>query len=325
MADEAPASNPIVETGMEDAVQTWKRVMDSESGASESPQAESNPETPEALEESDEEGQPLEAGEDEDAPEHEDAEQGEDAYAVKVNGEETHATLQELITGYAQNASYTQKSQTLAEDRRGFEQEMVQSRQMRDQAVQILESWQAQGKAPEHDEQYWENLKETDPMQYFSERDALRENQVQQQMQSQQQQLLQAQQAQEQEREMVKYVDEQRGKLSELIPEWNDNAKAAGEKQLIVEYGRRMGFSDEELDNAFDARAVATLRKAALYDALQEKRKGIRPVQRQNLRSGGNPGEPQQLKQGKARAKLQKTGRVEDAAPVFYDIIRSKN
>ena len=302
------------ETGLEAAQDAWRRQLDSDGGASEGPQEEEAPDAEDA-EFADAEGEPVD---DED-------EQGgsEPVYAIKVHGKETHATLDELITGYSQNASYTQKSQTLAEERRGWEQEQEQSRQMRDQAIQVLEAWQAQDAPVEHDEQYWDNLRETDPIQYFSERDALRESQVQKQMRDQQMQHLKAQQAQEQEAHMARYVEDQRGKLSELVPEWSDTDTASRERQLIVDYGRRMGFSDEELDSAYDARAVATLRKAALYDQLQEKRKTLRPVQRQSLRSGAAPGEPQQLKQGKAKARLRKTGRVEDAAPVFYEMIRS--
>ena len=61
-----------------------------------------------------------------------------------------------------------------------------------------------------------------------------------------------------------------------------------------------------------------------LYDKLQEKRKGLKPIQRQNMRAGSQSEEPSKMKAGKASQRLKKSGRVEDAAGVFYNMIRSK-
>ena len=329
-ATEDTTSDSNLETGLGAASDGFQRFLDSD-GETEEPPKKSGDSAPEeedqyeAESQEEEEEELLETeDEDDEEPDDEEPEQGEEQkFEVKIDGEKSEATLDELIAGYSQNASYTQKSQTLAEERRQFEGELAESRQVRDQAVQILQELQEQNKPVEHDEQYWENLKENDPLQYLTERDTLRETQVQLQLREHQQKILQAQKAQEQEMQMNRYVDEQRGKLAELIPEWSDNDAADSERKLIWEYGRKMGFSDEELDHAYDARAVATLRKAALFDQLQVKRKGIKPVQRPTLKAGNSPGDPKRLKQSKAQARLRKTGKVEDAAPFFYDLIRS--
>ena len=327
-ATEDTTSDSNLETGLGAASDGFQRFLDSD-GATEEPPKKSGDSAPEEEEQyepesQEEEEEELLETEDDEEPDDEEPEQGEEQkFEVKIDGEKSEATLDELIAGYSQNASYTQKSQTLAEERRQFEGELAESRQVRDQAVQILQELQEQNKPVEHDEQYWANLKENDPIQYLTERDALRETQVQLQLREHQQKILQAQKAQEQEMQMSRYVDEQREKLAELIPEWSDNDAADSERKLIWEYGRKMGFSDEELDHAYDARAVATLRKAALFDQLQVKRKGIKPVQRPTLKAGNSPGDPKRLKQSKAQARLRKTGKVEDAAPFFYDLIRS--
>ena len=327
-ATEDTTSDSNLETGLGAASDGFQRFLDSD-GATEEPPKKSGDSAPEEEEQyeaesQEEEEEELLETEDDEEPDDEEPEQGEEQkFEVKIDGEKSEATLDELIAGYSQNASYTQKSQTLAEERRQFEGELAESRQVRDQAVQILQELQEQNKPVEHDEQYWANLKENDPIQYLTERDALRETQVQLQLREHQQKILQAQKPQEQEMQMSRYDDEQREKQAELIPEWSDNDAADSERQLIWEYGRKMGFSDEELDHAYDARAVATLRKAALFDQLQVKRKGIKPVQRPTLKAGNSPGDPKRLKQSKAQARLRKTGKVEDAAPFFYDLIRS--
>ena len=115
------------------------------------------------------------------------------------------------------------------------------------------------------------------------------------------------------------------GELKTLVPEWDDTKVADAEKKLVLEWASTTGkFTKEELDNAYDARAVATMRKAMKYDQLKEKRKSLKPVQRQNLRAGSQSGEPSKLKAGKAAQRLKKSGSVEDAAGVFYNMIRSK-
>ena len=104
----------------------------------------------------------------------------------------------------------------------------------------------------------------------------------------------------------------------------DDKKVADAEKKLILEYGLGINFSQEELDQAFDARAVATMRKAALYDQLTAKRKGLKPVQRNSMKGGSQAGDPKEIRSGKASARLKKSGSVDDAASVFYNMIRSK-
>ena len=42
------------------------------------------------------------------------------------------------------------------------------------------------------------------------------------------------------------------------------------------------------------------------------------------MKPGSKSGDPGRIKQGKASERLKKSGRVEDAAGVFYNMIRSK-
>jgi hypothetical protein len=161
-------------------------------------------------------------------------------------------------------------------------------------------------------------------MQFMLERDAVREEQFQAQMRDQQLSTLRAQEDSEQRANLEKYVDSQKGVLKELIPEWKDQKLADAEKKLILEYGLGVGFDQKELDQAFDARAVATMRKAALYDQLTAKRKGLKPVQRTSMKAGSQAGDPKEVRSGKASARLKKSGNIDDAAAVFYNMIRSK-
>ena len=245
-------------------------------------------------------------------------------YKVRADGEELDVPLDELISGYSRQASFTKKSQALAEERRGFEDEIAEARQVRSQAIEILEAARnAQSQQPERDAEYWRNLKDEDPMEFMLQRDNLREEQMQNQMREKQRQQLKAQEEADNQANLSKYVDSQREALMELVPEWKDTEVADHEKKLIMDYGRRVGFSDEELANSYDSRAVATMRKAALFDPLQEKRKGLRPVSKGSMKGGSASVNPSSSRQAKASARLKKTGSVDDAARVFYNMFRS--
>jgi len=322
MAEEIEGEQiPRAGTSLDDAAQVWGKELALQSGVE--PENEDNqpdPEVPEEVEEpEDEQDDELEEEE-----EDEKAEPEQQLYKVRSDGEDLNVGLDELLSSYSRQSSYTKKSQSLAEAKKAFEQESADSREIRAQALQILENAKAaQTQAPQKDAQYWQDLKTMDPMQYLVERDEVREQQFQSQYQDQQIETLKAQEAAEQRANLESYVDSQKGVLAELIPEWADQKVADAEKKLILAYGLKTGFSQEELDNTFDARAASTMRKAALYDQLTTKRKGLKPSVKTSMK-GGSQSDPRTVKSGKASARLKKSGSVDDAASVFYNMIRSK-
>ena len=318
MAEEIVDGNSL-ETGTEldEAAKFWGNELALENGE-ELPENEDNQLMSESEEEPDEAEVQEEYEEEEEEPE-------EQLFEVKSDGETKSATLQELKDNWSKGENYTQKSQSLAEERKAFEQEQSESRQMREQAISILEAAKAQTQPEQHDDAYWQNLKDTDPMQWMMERDALRESQMQEHQRSVQLEQLRAQEAAERQLETEQFVSSQHDELKTLVPEWDDAKTAEAEKKLVLEWASTTGkFTKDELDNAYDARAVATMRKAMLYDQLTEKRKSLKPVKRQNMRAGSQSGEPSKIKAGKAAQRLKKSGSLDDAAGVFFNMIRSK-
>lgn len=323
MAEEIEGEQiPRAGSALDEAAAVWGKALALESG--EEPVSEDNqpdPEVPEEVEEPEEDEQDDELEEEE---EDEKAEPEQQLYKVRSDGEDLDVPLDELLSSYSRQSSYTKKSQSLAEAKKAFEQESADSREIRAQALQILENAKAaQTQAPQKDAQYWQDLKTMDPMQYLVERDEVREQQFQSQYQDQQIEMLKAQEAAEQRANLESYVDSQKGVLAELIPEWADQKVADAEKKLILAYGLKTGFSQEELDNTFDARAASTMRKAALYDQLTTKRKGLKPSVKTSMK-GGSQSDPRTVKSGKASARLKKSGSIDDAASVFFNMIRSK-
>ena len=310
----------VIGNALDDATVAWGKELSSEDGEeSLEEQAEESPDESEELELDSEDVQDEE--EDEDS---EEVESDVQMFKVRSDGEDLDVSLDELISGYSRQSSFTKKSQSLAEDRKAFENEIAEARQLRSQAIEVLENAKtAQPQVAQKDSQYWQDLKDSDPMQFMLERDELREAQMQDQMREQQIQKLRAQENAEQQANLEKYIASQRDNLSTLIPEWSDEKIAKAERKAIVEYGKNIGFTDQELNEAYDSRAVATMRKAMLYDKLAKKRGTLKPSHRSSMKAGSQSINPSSTKSKKASERLRKSGKVEDAQAVFYNMIRS--
>ena len=324
MAEEQQDNSSFTESDLDVAAKKWENELTLESGE-ELPTDEDNQLTqPEPEEEELEEGsEEEEADEEYEAEEEEEPE--EELHEVKSDGETHQVTLQDLKDSFSKGQNYTRKSQALADDRGKLDDATAEASKLREQAVQALEyAQQQQPQLPEQNDEYWANLKESDPMEYLVQRDALRDVQTKNAERANQLEQLQKQQEAERGENLNQFIEEQKVELLKLVPEWKDSKLANAEKKLVMEYGKSIGFTRQELDQAYDSRAVATMRKAALWDQLQEKKQGVKSVSRQSMKPGSKSSDPGKIKQGKASERLKKSGRVEDAAGIFYNLIRSK-
>ena len=245
-------------------------------------------------------------------------------FTVKVDGKEVEVTLDELQKGYSRTQDYTRKTQQIAEIRKQVEVETEAVRAERAQYAQMLGALQAQLQGTETQID-WDHLYQEDPIEWVRQREVMRERQEKRQaIQFEQQRIAELSQ-QEQQQHFETHLQAQHTKLLEVIPEWKDAAKAKTEKQLLVEFGKKTGFTPEELSAIVDHRAVVALRKAALYDQMMTKRKAITPV----TNNGPRPAKPgaagrvsQTTEAVRAKQRLAKTGRVDDAASAIYQMLR---
>jgi len=245
-------------------------------------------------------------------------------FTVKVDGKEVEVTLDELQKGYSRTQDYTRKTQQIAEIRKQVEVETEAVRAERAQYAQMLGALQAQLQGTETQID-WDRLYHEDPIEWVRQKEVMRERQEKfQAIQFEQQRIAQLSQ-QEQQQHFESHLQAQHTKLLEVIPEWKDQAKAKTEKQLLVEFGKKTGFTPEELSAIVDHRAVVALRKAALYDQMMTKRKAITPV----TNNGPRPAKPgaagrvsQTTEAVRAKQRLAKTGRVDDAASAIYQMLR---
>jgi len=244
-------------------------------------------------------------------------------YRVKAAGEDREVTLDELIKSYQLGTDYTKKSQAVAEERKAVESErhaVQEAKQLRDQYAQRLEVIEQMLNQPQQAEDL-DYLKETDPIGYAVRVAEMSQKEKQLAQVRAERDRISQQQEYDKQQQMRQMVAAESEKLVAAIPEFADPSKGESIRKDIRTYGKQMGFSDEELANVFDSRAVLTLFKAMQYDKLQSSKPAVnKRVQEapKAIRPGVSKprdSNSEELKKLKARAKS--SGRVADAASVF--------
>ena len=244
-------------------------------------------------------------------------------YRVKVSGEEVEVSLDELLNGYSRTADYQKKTQSLAEQRKAVEAERIkieEAAKTRDtyaQRLQVIEQLlQEQDKGED-----LSALKAEDPIAYAVamaekvEREKqlqavqLEKQRVQQEQQSHQQALLQ------------KHIQQEQQKLVEAIPEFKDEVKAEVIRRDIRNYAKSIGFSDQELSQVYDSRAVQTLYKAMQFEKLMANKgattKKVATAPKTIRPGTSNPQSSESEAIKKERAKLRQSGNKKDAVRLF--------
>jgi len=353
MADKQEAPQEVGDTqsgSLLEAQEALLKMMEPEEETPETEEAqpteeeESQPEEEdESLEEESEETEEAESEKEE--AEEESEEPDEEAeeellYAVKVDGEEQEVSLDELMKGYSRQSDYTKKTQELSQGRKAIEQlyaqynsEIGALQQERQQYVGALSQVVQNSLAGL--EQYnnidWETLRQDDPIEYLSKRDEL--SQMQSQLQANQAQMQQAQaqhaQAEQQQRgqRQQQVAEYHLTQLEEKLPEWKDPDQKTKIWNEAREYALGQGYSDNEFDGLIDHRHLLILRKAKMYDDLQNSDvKSKKLKNKPRVVRSGSPKGKQATSKSKRTAKmkrLQSTGHVDDAAAILEDMFNS--
>jgi hypothetical protein len=244
-------------------------------------------------------------------------EEPQQTYKVKIDGEEVEVNLDELKSGFMMQKSFTRKSMELANQRKAFEQEAAEVKQMRDAYAQQLDLLSAQIQQTVQQEPDWRALAET-----MSERDLFLAKTEWDQYKEQQKaveaerQRVAEQQMQDHQRNLEKHLQHQRADMLQRIPEWQNDDIRENERQEVIKYAqRRIGFSEEEIANASDARAIELLYKAWKWDNLQSKKPAAKKRTREAPKMA-KAGRPKTKREVATRSRQQARKRFEDAGTV---------
>jgi hypothetical protein len=330
--------NPGSGIGIEDAAKAFEALL---GGDEPNPKPKKQPQRePAASTEEDEEGSDEDEtaddvegdAEDDDGAEEDpeadaEDEEGDDfdpdqLVTVKIDGKAEKIPLKEAIAGYQRQADYSRKTGQLAEERRAFQNEVQAIQQERAQYSELLGQLETQlSSVPEPN---WDELKRVDPVGWAIARQEWAERQ--QGIQAVRDERARAQVAMQeaQAQAMRQLIGQEMEALMAAKPEWRDPKVFQKVKTDLREYGKTIGFSEEELSGVTDHRALLALHKAMMFDRVANRKE--RPVQKQASPAIAKPAAVTQVPRRtsdltKAKQRLAKTGSVADAAAVFEKLL----
>lgn len=251
----------------------------------------------------------------------------EQTFTIKAAGEEKKVTLDELKKSYQLGSDYTKKTQEVAEQRKVIEQEakaIIEARKVRDEYSQKLQEVEQFLIGTNDTPEDLSVMKENDPVGYAVKVAEMTEKKEQlQAIQAEKNRLAQEQQADNQAK-MQKFVEQEQIKLAESLPEFSDKTKGEQIRNDIRSYGKKVGFTDEELSQVYDSRHVLVLHKAAQYDKLMAGKAGVKKKVAKapkTVKSGAKVKQNVTDIQKKQLKRLQQTGSARDAAAIFENFI----
>lgn len=295
--------------------------VDSEAGEpleEETPQAEAEAEDADEADDAEAEDESDESDETD-----EDSEQPQ-TFRVKVDGEEIEVTLDELQKGYSREKDYTRKTQAVAEARKAFEAEQQTFQAERERTTNLLKALEENLTAPLYPQEEMDWLRANNQAEWSARMFEQQQRAQQLQAVQEEQERLKSQSEQEQQEAQNRARQEESVKLLALRPEWKDEAKAGAALKEIVDYTDRLGVNREELATVTDHRLVNALWEAAQYRKLMAKTPAVKAKVEavKAAKPGTSNNVPRKVTDvTRARQRLAKTGREQDAAAVFMNLL----
>jgi hypothetical protein len=259
-------------------------------------------------------------------------------YKVKVGGEETEVTLNELIKGYQRGADYTKKTMRLADERRSIER-AKEDLDQEQTAIALERAGYAErlsGQIPALRQQLahfhgidWNRLSAENPT-LFTQAKPLFDSLSQQLQQAETERLDHEQRDRQRQLGAVQahqtYIAEQKRALVARHPEMADPVKGRQETAALTKYLIDTGYRQEELSRLVDHRDFILARKAMLYDRLMANRDKVKEtvaalprVQKPGTARGTRVGAAE--RRAALMTRLTRTGRTEDAARLIEDML----
>jgi len=238
-------------------------------------------------------------------------------YTVKVNGQESEVTLEDLKQGYSGQKYVQQGMQEVAAAKKEAEAVYAALTNERQQMADLYQQLQNGQFAPEPVKPTKEDF-DADPIGYmqknleYEEQKANHDRQMAQLQQATQQNSVAQQNAKQ------AYLQEQMQILQKEIPEFADSTKASKLREQLVATGKsQYGYTTEEISQISDYRAIKVLHDAMRYQDIisgkskaKVKTKSAKPVVKPGAKKMATPNAKIRSRQ---KAKLRDSGSIDDA------------
>ena len=273
----------------------------------------------------DEEGQTRYEDEDEE-PDEPEAAQGEvdpnQVFRIVVDGEPTEVTLDEMARGYTRTATFHKRLGELGQGVQALNAQKAQLEAMNADYVERNNALEAVISTFMPQEPNWRELYASDPINAARLRfewDDLT-GRLSSLVQGRQQAAYQQQQVQTE--RLSHFANANRAQLASTHPEWKSEKVWKRDNDSMRRTARDVGYTDQEMAQLYDARAVEILLKASRYDRMMAAKP--RPVRESPTKRNGSTPRSRNVSQNtfdRAEKRLSRSGSINDAAAVFESIL----
>tara|TARA_R110002020_G_scaffold255088_2_gene468902 strand:- start:24512 stop:25471 length:960 start_codon:yes stop_codon:yes gene_type:complete len=314
---EVQSDNPEV-TELDQIAKVFSQELESEIGQDQEEEEEIEAQASEETELEEEDSE-------EEEPEEEDETEEPELYTIEhKDGSDEQVTLQQLLDGHLRQQDYTKKTMDVADDRRTIEAERAEIAQERQQLMEMFERQKQYEKVDEEPEPDWAKLWNEDPLEASRQQFLWQQKEKVRDTQKAERDALKKADEARQRNEFKNYFSEQKELLNSKIPEWEDKGIASKEMAELMKFGQDIGFSEVEMQNVTDHRAVMLLRSAWKYNQMQGKAKQVKQDKQKVIAPGNAPTKKQPRKStriAKATRKLKQDGSMEAATDFFKEIL----
>jgi hypothetical protein len=256
-----------------------------------------------------------------------DGEQGEDTsprYKIQVDGEEREVSLNEALKGYQREETFNHRMRQMVEVAKTIDERGAHAAQARDAYIQLCQNQEQEFAALIPKEPDWEQLYKQDPAgahnlennykAVYGTLNAIRQRREQAQREA----------YNDHAQRTASYARAEFDKFrarNKLANQTETDAAIASMRKTLISHG----FSEDEIGTTYDERMLSVALKAAKYDKMQANRPfPVQPERGGALQPGSAPrvGNGAQRGMNDAMKRLQSTGRVDDAASVFAQMLR---
>lgn len=272
----------------------------------------------------------ADAGEQDDVAEEEQTETKEREftprkYRVKVDGTEEEVSEDELLRGYSREAHFTRNMQKLRKEQQEFrDAEIPQLRSERARLAELLEKLDTAMAAEIPQDVDWDRMRRENPEQFAIEYADFQYKQNQRQRVQVELEKTRQKIAEDNARQLREHVTKEQAALRKAFPEWSDDDAFTKAKSALFEYGiNGAGFSEDDLTNVVEHKALVVLEKARRYDALMAKQQREKKTVDAKIEKAKHTPSPGAAGTGttrvtsdltRQRQRFAKTGSREDAA-----------
>lgn len=242
---------------------------------------------------------------------------------VNIDGQPVEVSLNEALRGYIRQETFHQRLGELQQGVQALHGQRGELAQAQEAFVQRAQELEAYVQAFMPQEPNWDALYAEDPAKAALHERRWRSFTEQVQALQAKREATQRELDAERIRNIHNFANANRAKLAQMFPEWKDEKVWRRDHDSMRRTARAAGYSDEEINQLYDARGVVILLKAAKHDRLMATKP--RPVRGPGAtplkRNGATPSRNASRSFERAERRLSRTGSIDAAASVFEQIL----